>query len=171
MKKSSNALHPDLLLAQKHIYEPNGLVCSNIQQEAESTEYGAFEFDLNNQHVKFRVAKITPTKVGQFVTLWKRIENGPIQPYDITDPIDLFIISVRNAEHFGQFVFPKAVLLTQGVLAKNGKGGKRALRVYPSWDKTDSPQAKKTQDWQLLYFFEIDFNQGANIEIVKKLYT
>ena len=33
----------------------------------------------------------------------------------------------------------------QGFASQDGKGGKRAMRVYPPWDITDSPQAKKTQ--------------------------
>ncbi|WP_158857828.1 MepB family protein [Lunatibacter salilacus] len=45
------------------------------------------------------------------------------------------------------------------------KNGKRAFRVYPSWDATASTQAERTQQWQLEYFFEIieamDFNKIA----------
>ncbi|OQA36315.1 MAG: MepB protein [Candidatus Dependentiae bacterium ADurb.Bin331] len=29
------------------------------------------------------------------------------------------------------------------------------MRVYPPWDIPESQQAKKTQAWQLIYFFEI----------------
>jgi hypothetical protein len=36
--------------------------------ENESADYGTSEFTLNNYAIKFRVGKITPTKVGQFVT-------------------------------------------------------------------------------------------------------
>jgi MepB protein len=42
---------------------------------------------LNGLRVQYRVAKITPTKVGQFVTLWKRVGRGPIQPFDLSDPV------------------------------------------------------------------------------------
>jgi hypothetical protein len=44
--------------------------------ERESLEYAACSFKLNSMSVKFRVAKITPTKIGQFVTLWKRVSKG-----------------------------------------------------------------------------------------------
>ncbi len=85
MQKPSNILHSDLLLAQKLIYEPNGLICSNTQKEAESKDYGACTFDLNNRSIKFRVAKITPTKIGQFVfatlfaiaNFWRRSKKEP----------------------------------------------------------------------------------------------
>lgn len=73
----------------------------------------------------------------------------------MADPIDLFIVSVRKNELLGELVFPKNVLLEKGFVSKNGKDGKRAMRVYPPWDVTESEQAKKTQSWQLLYFFEI----------------
>ncbi len=164
------AMHPDLLAAQKLVYESCRLTCTNLMQEAESAEYGACTFEINNHPIKFRTAKITPTKIGQFVTLWKRIGNGPIQPHDITDKVELFVISVRNAKFFGQFVFPKNVLHEKGIIAKAGKGGKRAMRVYPPWDKTQSPQAKKTQAWQVQYFFAIDADKGVDKERVRGLF-
>lgn len=148
-------IHPDLAAAQKLAYEPNGFICNKLTQEAESQEYGACEFEMNGHNIKFRVAKITPTKVGQFVTFWKRIGSGPIMPYDMVDALDLLVVSVRTADHFGQFVFPKAVLCEKGFVSRAGQGGKRAMRVYPPWDTTDSKQAQKTQLWQLQYFFDM----------------
>jgi len=35
MHHPTNTLHPDLLAAQKLVYEPNGLICTNIIKEAE----------------------------------------------------------------------------------------------------------------------------------------
>jgi|SRR5271154_3334513 len=148
-------IHPDLILAQELAYKPNGLQSDAIEQETESKEYGACTFTMSHRIIKFRAAKITPTKVGQFVTIWKRIGRGPIMPYDLSDSIDLFIISVRDNQRFGQFIFPKYVLWQKEFVSKDGKGGKRAMRVYPPWDTTDSAQAKKTQNWQLLYFVEM----------------
>ena len=145
----------DLVTAQKLAYEPNGLIVKNLIAEKESQEYGACRFEINNWRIIFRVAKITPTKVGQFVTLWKRIGTGPILPYDISDSLDLFMVSVKSGKSLGQFIFPKELLLQKGFVSTNGKGGRRAMRVYPPWDITDNAQAKKTQAWQLLYFVEI----------------
>lgn len=139
--------------------------------EAESTEYGAYAFKLNDLFIRFRVAKITPKKIGQFVTLWKRIENGPIQPYDICDPVDLFVVSTRKVDHFGQFVFAKSALWEQGVISKNGKGGKRAMRVYPPWDKPLNRQAQQTQRWQTAYFLDIPLNQPIDRVRSRMLYS
>jgi len=154
--------HSDLLAAQGHAYQLIGLTYSKLAPEAESLQYGACTFEINNKTIKFRVAKITPTKIGQFITFWKRIGDGPIMPYDINDPFDMLIVSVRNAKHLGQFIFPKAALWQKGLLSKDAIGGKRAMRVYPPWDITDSPQAQKTQAWQLLYFAEIQPNFDAS---------
>jgi hypothetical protein len=170
MQSTPNQLHPDFIVAQKLIYQPAGLVCSHIAQEAESADYGAYTFQLGNQRILFRVAKITPTKIGQFVTVWKRIGNGPIMPYDLADPIDLFVISVRSGQHFGQFVFPKAVLHAHGVVSQAGNGGKRALRIYPPWGVPTSKQAQQSQVWQLTYFVAIDAQHGVDIMVIQKLY-
>ena len=136
----------------ENLYRPEGMAFSEWNLEPESAEYGACQYRLNDLRILFRVANITPTKIGQFVTIWKRNNKGPIQPYDATDPIDLFVIAVRMGENFGHFVFPKDVLRQRDIVSKNGKGGKRGIRVYPPWDIPTSKQAQKTQDWQLGYF-------------------
>jgi len=145
-------LPPNLQDAQKLLYAPNNLTLQSFILQPESQEYSASSFLLNNHRIQFRSAKITPTKIGQFVTFWKRINSGPIMPFDVRDEFDFLIVNVRTPHHFGQFVFPKETLLEQGYISQNGVGGKRAMRVYPSWDKPDSKQALKTQTWQLKYF-------------------
>ncbi len=170
MKNKENAysgLPSDLIDAQKLAYIPSGISTCNYVKEKKSSEYGAYDFTANDRRVKFRIAKITPTKIGQFVTLWKRIGEGPILPFDMADPIDLFVISVRDGAHFGQFVFPKTILCDKGIVSKNGLGGKRAMRVYPPWDVAENRQAKNTQSWQLFYFFEIPYVP----ERVQKLFS
>jgi hypothetical protein len=167
---TSTTIHPDLLAAKELIYDKYQCKCALPIKEEESSAYGAYTFEINKLSITFRVAKITPTKIGQFVTLWKRIGKGPIQPFDFTDLIDLFIISIRKDNRLGQFVFPKAVLCERGIISSNTKEGKRAIRVYPPWDKTLSKQAQKTQKWQLDYFLEISNDKPIDLELLKKLY-
>lgn len=154
---------PDLAAANVLAYEPCGFTCENLQIEAESADYGACAFVLNGQRIRFRVAKITPTKTGQFVTLWKRIGKGPIQPFDLSDPIDTFVVSTRSGPYFGQFIFPKAILAARDVVAKGGLGGKRAMRVYPPWDIPTSRQAQTTQAWQADYFLDLSTSQSVDL--------
>ncbi|WP_243373581.1 MepB family protein [Microvirga solisilvae] len=162
-------VHPDFLAAADRVYASLGLECSAMQVEPESAEYGACRFDLGERSVVFRASKITPTKIGQFVTCWKRIGNGPIQPFDTSDAFDFLVVSCRSGEHFGQFVFPKSALREKDIVSDQGKGGKRGIRVYPPWDEPESRQAQRTQDWQSAYFLKID---DASLDEVRarKLY-
>ena len=123
-----------------------------VQADQESKAYEACTYKINKLKIIGRTAKITPTKVGQFVTLWKRLNNGPIQPFDIADDFDFIIINTKTKENYGQFVFPKGILIKKSIITDGKKEGKRAIRVYPSWDKPISKQAIKTQNWQLEYF-------------------
>lgn len=105
------------------------------------------------------------------MTLWKRNVQGQIQPYDIQDGIDYFIIFIYDKNHTGQFIFTKDVLLRQGILNGN-KEGKLGFRVYPSWDVPYNQQAKKTQKWQLEYFLENpkkDSNKADRVKHFLKL--
>lgn len=163
-------IHQDLIAAQKWVYHPHGLAYSEPTMELESADYGAYIFELSHRMIRFRVAKITPTKIGQFVTLWKRKGREPIQPFDDADPIDFFVISVRKNNYFGQFIFPKSILVEKNIVSINGKGGKRAIRVYPPWDKTTSKQAQQTQKWQLDYFLAIPENQPIDSSRIQTLY-
>lgn len=153
------------------VFEACGLKCSRLKQEIEGSEYLACSFKINNKTVQYRHAKITPTKNGQFVTIWKRVAQKPIQPYDSSDKIDFVVVTVKTKNHFGQFVFPKSALIKHGVFSMNGEGGKRAIRVYPPWDKAESRQAEKTQKWQLEFFVEIPKNKSLDIEKVRSLYS
>ncbi|MCP5507114.1 MAG: MepB family protein [Chlamydiales bacterium] len=161
--------HPDFLLAQQLAYDPNGLEATNIRIEKESADYGALDFQLNGKTCKFRVGKITPKKVGFFFTIWKRLGNGPIQPYDMRDPVDFFIFSVRNEKQFGQFFFPKTTFVEKGIISNSIREGKRAIRVYPPWVITDSRQARNTQLWQKDYFLEISKDRPVDASRVQKL--
>lgn len=147
-----------------------GWKLSAFQKEKESREYSACRFQLNKLRVICRTAKITPTKTGQFVTLWKRTANGPIQPFESTDPVDLFVVNVSKDGLSGQFIFPKEVLLSKGVVSGKGKEGKRAIRVYPPWDTVTSKQAKKTQRWQSEFFVSLNSDLPIDLEKVRKLY-
>ncbi|WP_017689819.1 MepB family protein [Paenibacillus sp. PAMC 26794] len=166
---TSDVLHGDLLASKELIYDKCGFICSQPHEEAQNAEYGAYVFTLNSLSIRFRVAKTTPTKIGQFVTLWQRSEDGSTQPYDVSDPADMYVISTRLGSHFGQFVFPKHVLLQRDIVSDQGKGGKRAIRVYPPWDKPTSKQALKTQQWQLECFLELPFTEPLNCDQARAL--
>ena len=149
-------------------YDKCGWGITNFDIEPESREYEACKFQLNGLQIISRTAKITPKKIGQFVTLWKRNEDGIIEPYTENDQFDFVCVNVAFENNSGQFVFPKSVLLKKGVISSLQKEGKRALRVYPQWDKPESKQGKKSQQWQLDYFYK--FRKDIDIEKMRALF-
>ncbi|MEU9671635.1 MepB family protein [Streptomyces bobili] len=162
--------HGDLIAAKALVYDPCGFTCSQPVPEAEGAAYAAHEFTLDGLSIRFRAAKTTPTKVGQFVTVWKRSPAGPIQPFDAKDPVDLFIISTRDHHHFGQFLFPMDALRQHGVVSANGSGGKRAFRVYPPWVTTTNRQASSAQAWQLDFFLHLHQDGPIDLARAQELY-
>ncbi len=179
---SAGAVHEDLRAAKTSVYDPAGLACSRPVAEAESAEYAAYELTVDGRAVRFRAAKTTPTKVGQFVTVWKRSEGGPIRPFDAADPVDLFVVSTRDVSaqdvsagsraggHFGQFVFSREVLRTRDIVSSDGSGGKRGFRVYPPWSTTTNRQARSTQAWQSEYFLLLDEDRPLDVTRARALY-
>jgi hypothetical protein len=159
----------DLRIAKELVYDKCGFNLTNLKVNTESVEYGACSFELNGKSIQYRISKITPTKIGQFVTIWKRNTEGITQPFDISDEIDFVIISAKSGNNFGQFIFPKSALADKGIITKNGKEGKRGIRVYPPWDITHNQQAKKTQAWQKNYFLAIKDDNSTDLSLTKKL--
>lgn len=151
------------------IYDKLALEISHLRNEQEGSDYDACQFELNGVKIISRSAKITPKKVGQFVTCWKRNPYGITEPYHETDPFDCYVIQVTANNRLGQFVFPKSALINHGIVSTASKEGKRGFRVYPQWDTAVNRQAIKTQTWQLDYFYEI--GEMTDLEKVKELYT
>mgnify|MGYP000633627125 CR=1 FL=1 len=147
--------HKTLLIAKDNIYRPSQLLISNYKENEESQDYEACTFTLANKKIIYRAAKITPTKVGHFVTVWKRKE-GITAPFEESDTFDYFIISVEDQEHFGQFIFDKKTLVKHGIITSSKKPGKRGMRVYAPWIIPNNKTALNTQKWQCDCF--IDFN-------------
>lgn len=166
-----NSFHSDLKIAKELVYDKCGFNLTDPKLNSESSEYGACSFGLNGMTIQHRASKITPTKTGQFVTIWKRNKEGITEPFNISDDIDFIIITSRSGNNFGQFIFPKSVLADKEIITRNGKEGKRGIRVYPPWDNPTSKQAEKTQSWQIKYFLTIKNDNSTDIELVKKLYT
>lgn len=153
---------------EKTVYNTCDFKISKFILEPESIKYYACNFNINDRKVYYRNANITPKKSGQFVTFWQRNNNGTIEPFSETDAIDFFIVTVKQENNLGQFVFPKSILIAKGILTTHKKDGKRAFRVYPPWDAVTNKTAKNTQKWQLKYFVQI--NASLDIKSFKKLY-
>lgn len=160
----------EIELLDNLVFKPHGIDLFNVQPEIESKEYLAHTLLLNGKKSIFRKAKITPTKIGQFVAIWKRNNEGITAPYSIFDPIEYMIIMTQKEDLLGVFIFPKSALHQNKILSDNSKDGKRGIRIYPPWDIPTSKQALKTQTWQNEFF--IDFaNKKVNSPNALKLLT
>jgi hypothetical protein len=147
------------------LWRSAGVACADAAAEPESAEYAAHTLTLGGRPAVFRAAKTTPTKAGQFVTLWQRSAEGPIRPFDTHDGVALFAIQAGTGAGLGQFVFPRDELVRRGVVSIDGKGGKRAMRVYPPDVATTSAQARRTQEWQCRHFLPLDAPAGRVREL------
>ncbi|WP_223559334.1 MepB family protein [Chryseobacterium lathyri] len=152
------------------IFQPLGLKLLNVEEDIEAQEYSGCSLGLNQLNIKFRTAKITPTKTGQFVTIWKRNEKGETAPFDSNDLFDFYLISASTDNDKGIFIFPKEVLIEKGILSHDQKIGKRGIRVYPNWDPTENKQAKATQKWQVEYFLDLSQDTESYLKKAKLLF-
>lgn len=146
----------ELIQIENKILKNLNLTLSAITADWECREYYGYNFLIENKNIKFRKAKVTPKKSGQFVTLWKRNTDGKTEPFGEKDNLDFVIIVVENGRTSGFFLFPKTILAEKGILTSNHKEGKRGFRVYSTWDKTNSNQAERTKCWQIQYFFDLE---------------
>ncbi|MPT32296.1 MAG: hypothetical protein E2600_11665 [Chryseobacterium sp.] len=128
------------------------LQLSEITPDLECEEYSGFNFKINQTNYKFRKSKLTPKKVGQFVTFWKRDLYGKTVPFDVNDDFAFYIISIEESENSGFFVFPKVILEKENLISSEQKTGKRGFRIYADWHFPNNKQAEKTKLWQTEYF-------------------
>jgi len=169
MKMIEKPHYSEMKLIKELIYDKCGWDLTNLKLHKESLEYAACSFELNGQIIEYRTSKITPTKTGQFVTIWKRNQDGVTAPFDESDEIDFIVITSKSGNNIGQFIFPMSILADKGIVSRNGKGGKRGIRVYPPWDQVTSKQAGKTQSWQTNYFVLIQGENQTNLDLARKI--
>ncbi|EJS54991.1 hypothetical protein ICG_03253 [Bacillus cereus BAG1X1-3] len=155
----------------KMIYKPNNLFITNQKEEKQKSEYAGGIFQLNNRSIRFRVSKITPNKIGQFVSFWEKDASMRNQAFSYDSAPNLLVITCIADNKLGQFIFPKEILLKEKILKTQNQKGKMAMRVYPIWDKPVSNQAKKSQRWQLQYFVDLSDSKNAAIHKLLNLYS
>ena len=170
MTKLYSTLH-HLQIAKELVYDKCGFNLTNLKQNLEGAEYDACSFEINEKKIQYRVSKVTPKKTGQFVSIWKRNQDGITEPFDILDDLDYIIITSKSGDNFGQFIFPISVLAEKSIVTKNGIVGKRGIRVYPPWDIATNNQALKTQSWQTKYFLAIKNVSSNDLNLANKLFS
>lgn len=124
----------------------------NIIVEQQNADYEGQIFTVNNQTFRSRLAKKTPKKQGYFVVFWEKDAENKNQAYAFSEAPDQLLVLIDDHEKQGLFIFPKSVLLTQGILSTETSKGKMGMRVYPTWETELNRSAERTQKWQALYF-------------------
>lgn len=158
----AGSVHPDVARVIG-LFGGLGVTWSPAVPEPDNAEYGAAVSDVGRSTIRFRVGKLTPTKVGLFVSVWRRATDGSTEPFPAEDDVDALVVTARKGERFGAFVFPTEVLASRGVVSVDGAGGKRGFRVYPPWSVTSNPQAERSQKWQCDRF--LDMGDGAAVDL------
>lgn len=141
----------------------------NVTADPESQNYDGCNFELDTHRIKYRKAKVTPKKSGQFVALWKRNSEGTTEPFTIKEQFDYYIIATTGGDKSGYFIFPKSVLAEKQILTTSQKKGKRGFRVYPIWDLAGNKQAENTKKWQVLYFINIEMDIKLTTDQIKSI--
>ncbi|MDZ4725433.1 MAG: MepB family protein [Leptospira sp.] len=155
---------------KKNLYDRLDLHITKYIEDSESMDYKAVSFHLNELSIISRNSKITPKKIGQFVTLWKRNSDGIIIPFGYNDKFDIVLINTKKGNSIGQFVFPKSILIKQGILSDQNQKGKLGFRIYLPSDKPTNKQALKTRNWMSEYFIEIDLEGFTHLASIRRLY-
>lgn len=148
---TAHHVHPDVSEALKALGQSAAWNSLPVP-EADNQEYGAAVASLGQGRIRFRVGKLTPTKVGLFVAVWRRAQNGSTEPFPAEDGTGLLVVTVREGNNMGHFSFPTSALVKHGIVSVKGAGGKRGFRVYPPWSEVRNRQAARTQQWQCDYF-------------------
>ena len=107
------------MVLKEIVFDKCNFDLTNYIHNKESETYGACSFLLNGHFIQYRISKSTPIKIGQFVAVWKRNQDGLVVPFEISDDIDFIIIVSRSDANFGLFIFPKSVLVKKGIITSN----------------------------------------------------
>ncbi|MFK0042028.1 MepB family protein [Paenarthrobacter sp. NPDC090517] len=144
-------IHPDVAEALQVLSQFSGQYSPAVP-EPDNHEYGAAVASRGQERIRFRVGKLTPTKAGLFVAVWRRAQDGSTEPFPAEDGTGLLVVTVREGNNMGHFSFPTSALVKHGIVSVKGSGGKRGFRVYPPWSEVSNRQATKTRQWQSSYF-------------------
>ena len=133
----------------------NEIKLISINNETKEKEYHACQYNIDEKNYLLRIAKITPIKIGYFVTLWKRNEKNIIIPYSENDNINHVVIITEYENQLGCFIFNKQILTIKNIFSNYQKEGKRGIRIYLPWEIPTNKRTFQTQQWQIKYFIDL----------------
>lgn len=130
-------------------------VMHTVRAEEQSSDYESGTVILDSGLWRLRAARLTPTKPGAFVAVWRRLGDGTTAPFGGDDPAAGLFVFVEEGAHFGVFRFTTEQLAAFGVLRTDRSPGKRGFRVYPPWCAGLNRQAARSQAAQSVAYHEL----------------
>ncbi|MGO4584919.1 MepB family protein [Arthrobacter sp. 2RAF6] len=121
----------------------------------QNSDYESGVARIGKEQWRIRTARITSTKPGAFVAVWKRGDGGSTRPFTADESMSGLLVFVEEQERFGVFQFTKAHLISLGFVSSDLHPGKRDFRVDPEWCTDLNPQASRTQRAQGPAFVEL----------------
>ncbi|WP_053386800.1 MepB family protein [Leucobacter japonicus] len=137
-----------------HALAPTARVTTVVPEE-QNSDYEAGLAVIDGERWHIRTARITPTKPGAFVALWRRDADGDTVPLPHDDDAQGALIFVMEGERRGVFRFTAEHLHGLGVTSSERRPGKRGFRVYPAWCDDLNARATASQTAQASAFTEL----------------
>ncbi len=131
------------------------LVEATVSPEEQNGDYESGRASDESSTWRIRTARVTPTKPGAFVAVWRRAADGRTEPFDANDACDGLLVFVEDGPRFGVFAFTREHLAELGITRSPTRAGKRGFRLYPPWCRHLNAQATRTQRAQLPAFTEL----------------
>jgi hypothetical protein len=126
----------------------------SVEAEEQNSDYESGVALIGDERWRIRTARVTATKPGAFVAVWKRSEGGETRPFRMDESLTGLLVFVVERNRFGVFRFTAAQLVSLGYVTSELHAGKRGFRVYPAWCSGLNSQATRTQRAQAAAFFE-----------------
>lgn len=131
--------------------------------EPDNAFYGARILHTSRGLIRVREGKVTPTKPGVFVAVWRSLDSGETGPFPHDDGVEFLLVTAQTGAREetsmgarnGAFLLPTWALVTRKIVSVAGAGGKRGFRLYPPWLTGLNSQASRTQRWQTEFFKDI----------------
>ncbi|GED99555.1 metallopeptidase [Gordonia spumicola] len=120
---------------------------AELTPDATNLDYDGRIAQIGDQRWRVRTARVTPTKPGAFVAVWRRDVDGGTEPFDSADVAGLLVF-VEG----GVFRFTAEHLADMGITSSDRHPGKRGFRVYQPDLVGLNPRAARTQRAQASAF-------------------
>lgn len=142
------------MLESNELFSKLNITINSAAVEVDNDAYGGELLETSRGAMRLRTGKVTPTKPGFFVTVWRRAEGGKTEPFPSDSGVNFLVITVQDQQGSGMFIFPTTALVIHGIVSVNGNGGKRGFRLYPPWLLNLNPTAARSQKWQTKFFVD-----------------